>query len=226
MDIKYVVLGINVIVFGALLAVYSYLVGSPQLLGVSSSIILVGLVLLVLGYSYVEPTTSLLIDYSRDVSRFASLLLEDLRLSNVLPSTYVDGGKVYLVLSAAPPSSIRDLSPGLNVVGGEPVLLIPLNAMFEGGVATSLYEVESRLRERLVGEYGLCSAIELGGGDEALSVRLVGLDTRLLGGELAPLNPIDTMVITTLSGVMGKGLQFIRRVLEGSEYRAEFRVVG
>jgi len=225
LDIKYVLLGVNVIVLGVLMAVYSYLIMSTQLLGVSASIILVGLVVLVLGYSYVEPTTSFLIDYSREVSRFASLVLEDLRLSNILPSTLIRDSRLYLVISNVRPEDSSKLSPGINIVGGEPLLLIPINTMLETNPPSSLYEVESRLRDRLIGEYGLCNSLVVQGGDGGLRLRLIGLDTRLLEIELAPLNPLDIIVLTTLSSVMGKALVFTRRVLEAGEYRAEFQVV-
>ena len=227
MDIKYVIAGINLVVLGVLITIYGYLVTSTQLVGVASSIILIGIVVLVMGYTYIEPTTSLLIDYSREVSRFASLVLEDMRLSNILPSTIVEDNKIYIVLSSVRVESIENLSTGVNLVSGEPVILIPTDSspLFEGATS-SLYEVESRLRDKLIGEYGLCTTLELRSGDDVLSLRLIGLDSRLLEIELAPLNPLDVVVVSTLSGALGKGLFFERRVLEGNEYRAEFRVIG
>ena len=226
MDIRYVLLGVNIAVFGGLIALYGYLVASSQLIGVASSLMLIGLVLFVLGYTYMEPTTSLLIDYSKEVSRFASIILEDLRLSNSLPRTAIDGDKVYLMLSNINPEEPSNLSPGLNIVDGEPVLLIPIDASLESPVPTSLYEVESRLRDRLVGEYGLCNSLEVRGGGDTYSLRLSGIDPRLLELELAPLNPIDVVVVSSLTSILGRGLEFVRRVLEAGEYRAELRVVG
>jgi len=226
MDIKYIVLGVNIIILGVLISIYGYLIYSTQLLGVGASIILVGGVLAVLGYTYVEPTASLLIDYFKEVSRFASLILEDLRLSNTLPSMLVRDGKLYMVFTTLSFSDIGDFSPGLNVVGGEPLYVIPLNnPLLESVGLESVYEVESRLRDRLVGEYGICSGVSLSRDGDRLELRLSNLDSRLVDIGYSPLNPIDLMVSATLSGIVGRSLVFERRVLEGGVYRAFFRVV-
>jgi len=226
LDTRYIIIGISVVSLGAVLGLYAYLAGLTSLLGISTSIILVGAVITVLGYSYGEPTTNLLIDYFKNLSPFITSILEDLRLSNILPSSRISGESIYIILSRRNPVDFDELNPGVNVVGGEAIYVIPIPNEYTLPISSELYDIEARLRDTLVGEYGLCTDVDLGRSGELIRLRVIGIDRRLLDIPLTPLNPLDLTILSILTKLLGKGLYFERRVIEGSEYIAEFRVLG
>lgn len=226
LDTRYIILGANIMAVSVLIGIYGYIVASTQLIGVSLSSLLIGAIITVLGFSYDEPTTSLLIDYSRVLSKSISTVLEDLRLSNMLPSTFVKDGKIYLILSNMYPENIDVLNPGVNIVDGNPIYITMLKDTVRGESSLdNLYDIESRLKDILVREYGICDRLELVSGEEGLRLRLYGVDRRILEVPLTPFNPLDLMVIMVSTDVIGRGLITRNRVIEGDSYVVEFTVV-
>ena len=225
MDSRYVIAGLNIVGISAIAGVYGLLANSPQLIGSSLTAGIVGAVLLVIGYSYTEGIGELLARYTSIMGGVLTPLLEDLRLSNVLPRTQVVNGSVYLLISGLDSTKIKKGQAGVLFSNGRPYIAVPVDRVSSStaGERISAYYIEGELKESLVNFYGLCSDLEVRTGKE-VEVRLYRVHPSLLKSPKMPINPVDVSVIVELTKLIGRGISFKERAFKEDIYVAKFKV--
>lgn len=156
------IFGLNIIVISLFLALYGLMSGVNSLIGVASSLGVLGGVFIVYSRIPRDPTITALVNYSKILLESTTSIIEDLDLldSNLC---IVRKGNELLAVYSKIPCPIQ-VDPGVGFTGGSPYLAIPIEIpLVEGFEATGTVDqaiLERMLRTIIVDELGM--ARELG----------------------------------------------------------------
>ena len=201
MDTRLVALGASIIASATILGLYGWVSSSSQALGVAFSLAVLGFTVLVMGASHQEPLSEALQDYSTMLGKTLLGIYEDLGLVGAgIVQGCVQGDTVYLVFSRKP-LGCDNIAPGVGVEKGISYIAVAAGPREE---VPGLEELATRL--------GLARTVLVEEEGASVVVEVVQPSQALLGGEWAPLNPVQLLVLASATARYG------RIVVEGQEY--------
>ncbi len=223
MEWRYVVAGVNVLLFSVILAAAGVVSGAYGLAGVAASSALVGVVLVGLGFLYSEPLHTLFRDYSAVVQGLVSRLVEDLGVLDrgVLGACPRDGGVVVFASSGG--LDCDSVVPGVYAVGDTVYIAVEGGRLVAGVEGGSLEEV---LRELLIGRYGVCRGVHVERVAGGFRVTLTGVGDAVTGVLGWPLNPVDAVLLAAVAVAVGRLVTVGERRLVGRDYIVVLKVGG
>lgn len=162
MNMRLLVLGLNILVVSILLVVYGILIGDNGLVGIALSTSIIGGVLVVYSTTPQDPSITALMSYSEILTNAIISTLEDLDLLESQICVIKRGNHVLLVYSKNP--CPIEVDPGVGFTSGSPYLAIPLKTLIEFSESSS--ETTSTLLERalttlLIEEYSACRSVRV-----------------------------------------------------------------
>ena len=200
MNMRLLILGINVLVVSVLLVVYGILVGDSGLVGIALSTSIVGGVLVVYSTTPQDPSITALTGYSEILVNAITSTLEDLDLLESQVCVVKKSDSVLLVYSKIP--CPIEVDPGVGFTGGSPYLAIPLRTLSE--LVESSSEVISTILERalitlLVEEYSACRSVRVEEESGFYRVYISGLVETLKQYLERPVDPYTLLTLVAAS---------------------------
>ncbi len=228
MEVRYVAIGSSVTAVAATFLGFGIVTGEQVVAGVSISSLVLGITILALGLTYVEPATELMRYYGSDLSALTSRFLEDLGIAgrHVLRTCFVDGGIV--AVYSRKPLGCKGVRVGLGVSGGNPYLGVPVE-----GIASSLSPpanpgvmegLTDYLRDHLIKSFRLCRDVTVTAGDGGvlrIELRLNEMGRQLLR---SPVNLVRLAAVVAVSKYFGRNVEVVDEVVTGGTYLMTLRL--
>lgn len=207
MDLRYFILGANIALISALLALYGLLTNNPSLMGLFASTLIMGLVIITLSFSTREGLLNTLLNYSTMLTKCATTIIEDFDLLEATPTVTRRDGNVYIVLARS--NSIDVLEPGVGFYKNAPYFAIPVGDLVSGVeelVELSGLAIETSLSEVLVDEFSMCRRIRVEYSDKTIKLTLIDVDKRIREFLKYPLDPATSLTMIALNKLINKDL--------------------
>lgn len=208
MNTRLLVLGVNIIVVSALLAVYGILVGNSGLVGIALSVGILGGILVVYSTTPQDPSVVALASYSEILVNAVTSTLEDLDLLESRICAVKRDNYTYLVYSKT--TCPLGVDPGVGFTGGSPYLAIPastpsvlVESSSEPTSSTTL--LERSLTEILVGEFSACRGVRVEEEGGFYRVHIMGLTGLLKQYLERPVDPFTLFVLVVSSEILRAG---------------------
>jgi len=204
-DYRYVVIGLNILAISAGFVIISILQNLEVLLGISFSIMILGVIILSIGLTYVEPLDKLYRASYRIISLLFTKILEDsdLLYGGVLRTCLNDKNLLVLGHKGV---SCKDAYPGIGVVGGKVFVAIPLSMLIKSyplleGSENIIdeYTLESVIKEKIVHEYSICRDVKVERKNDVVKITYYGLRKEVIDLVKKPVNPLKYLTIALLS---------------------------
>lgn len=217
MDYRYVVVGVNIIALSIGFIIFALLEKLELVLGISLSVLLLGIIVLSIGLTYIEPLDKLYRTAYRIISLMFIKILEDSNLiyNNVIRTCLSDKN---LLLISHQGINCRDIYPGIGVLDGKPFIAIPLSllspAFLEYGTISHLdeYELESIIRSNILHAYNMGRDVKVNIEKDDLFITFYGLRREVIDIVKKPINPIKVLIVAIVSAYIGREI-----VLKGNE---------
>lgn len=211
MDLKLLLLGINISIISALLLIYGVVAGNSGLVGVFASSLLMGFVLVALSFSTQEGILNTYQNYAYLLTVALTSVIEDLDLLDAKMVIARKNGGTYLVLSKIRGTDL--LEPGIGVNGNSPYLTIPVdNVLDDVEEIGDLNPValEASLIEVLVRELSICNRLGIEMlEDRVIRLNLVDLDRRVREYLNYPIDPCTLLTMVAVARLTGRDV-FLR----------------
>ncbi len=220
MDYRYVIIGINIIALSIAYILLS--LGSPyeSLLGIGFSTFLLGLILLIIGITYVEPLDKLYQSFYNIMYDLFSLLLEDSGLLYTAQIKTCFKNDVALLLVSGKNVECDSVNSGIGVIGGSPYIALPISHFIDTSIAqtsTSSPDIESLIRTYITGYLHMAKDVSLSHNKNQIKVELYGVRKEILSTMKNPINPTKIILLSLLTLAYAKGLRVIdEKIVEDS----------
>ncbi len=228
MDYRYVVIGLNIIVLSGGFIIISLIQGLEILLGISFSALILGIVILFIGLTYVEPLDKLYRASYRVISILFTKVLEDTNLiyGATIRTCLSDSN---LLLLGQKGISCEEVYPGIGVVKGRAFIAVPLSMIVpievSGEETIDEYGLESIIRERIVSMYNLCRDVRVEKKENTLRITFYGLRKEVLDLIRKPINPLKFLVLGIVSLSLRREVVFRNEEVIEDNYVQEITVV-
>lgn len=211
MNVRLVIAGLNVVLVSAILSVYGLISGESALLGLSASIGVIGITMIVYGAGYEEPGLEHLLVYLRALVEASSTTIETLDLlDSEVCGVHGDSG-AFVVYTKSRATCSGGVNPGPGFTGSSPYFSIPVKLPLEVQplVELSGRDLEDILTSVLVSEMGFCKSLRVSLSGDLLEVHVVGISRTL--GEFAsyPVNPAVILTMATLARATGRSVVLV-----------------
>ncbi len=197
MEWRYLAGGVNVAVFSAVLLLVGYSASAPQVMGVGAAGLVLGTILVALGFTYTDPLYRLVETHMKSLLRFSTVLVED--VAGVDTSTLVScpRGEGVVVAASRGEASCSSAEPGAFVdENGVAYVALEYTGLPGPEEGEALEEYLKRL---LVAEYGACRDVVVEEEGPGVRATLLGVPRELEPFIGAPLEPVKTLLLAALA---------------------------
>ncbi len=218
MELRFVLLGTNVVLVSVVCIALGMVMKSPSLVGVGFSISIVGGTLLALGMGFRGPELEFLSMYSELLRNTVLNVLEDLNLlEHVIVTVPLNEGCVLLFKRS--PEVPKELVLPIGLENNEPYLGIVIEKLVEQSE-----EPAKCLNDLLVGRFGIASRVTVSMENGKVVVNLLGVDTKVARMQWKPFAPLTIFVSASLCQCLGKPLVLLEERIVGDRYSAIYEV--
>ena len=229
MEYRYVVTGASVTAISAVFIAFSIFTGNNVVLGVSLSTLVLGVVLLTLGLTYVEPVSELMRYYVGDLDIFVTRILEDMGIaSNYRFKVCFNEGKVFAVFTNGG-IKCGDISLGVGIIGDSAYVAIPLTnvvSRIDKLLEVSRPELIDYVREVLVSTYGICRDVRVWRESNLITVELILMSREAKQLMKTPINPPRMTTLLALARYFNSSVEIVEEDIVGDNYVLKVRIVG
>ncbi len=220
-------IGLNIIIFSLAFIVISLIEGMEILLGVSFTSLLLGIIFLTIGVTYIEPLEKMLKESFQLSLNILNKLVEDTRLvdSNIV-FTCTEPFTAIIISKKNLPCD--KLSPGVGVYGETPYIMIPYTSETKEGEWVNLHieGLRSRLRSEILGKFSLAKDIEIIPKSNEVTIILHDMYREITEYAKNPFNPVKIILAKILSETIKGGIVIEREEISGNTYRVEVKFRG
>lgn len=223
MESRYVIVGLIIIVLAASFMVYGVIVLSDRIVGVALSVSTIGIVITVIGINYSEPAENMLREYSVDLEKFMTKIIEDMGIigGHKIKLCYVQ--KALLYSDGDIPCS--NVIVGIGMVSRAPYIAIPVEGMLSIlQQFTDLGNLVDKLKKVFVDILAVCRGITVSTEDEMTVVELVDLTNRGINYIRTPINPVRLYLITTLALHYSRDIEVVEEAMTYESYKIKVRL--
>jgi len=215
MDLRLVSLGVGLLTVSAGFTLYSLYMGIGSLAGASLSMGVLGAVILVIGYTYRDPLSDIMQQYSNTALMLLAKIYEDLGLLNdeVIEACRTSEG--VLVVYSKDPIQCSEAKPGLGLASGTPYMALLVRET----------QPETNDPEQVISKLGLAGNTIIHSNEGRIAVELVNVRKELITGGWRPLNPVQVLVPAYLALTLGKNVMLEHEEFNEGVYRGFFRVI-
>lgn len=209
MDYRYAVIGVNIIALSIGFIIIALLEKLELILGICLSILVLGIIVLSIGLTYVEPLDKLYRSAYRIIMLMFNKILEDSNLIyNSVIRTCLSNKNLLLVSQQG--VDCKDVYPGIGVVNGKPFIAIPLSMLspifqeHENADYLDEYEVESIIRNNILFAYNMGRDVKVNIKKDELFITFYGLRKEAIDMARKPINPIKVFIVAIVSTYTGR----------------------
>ncbi len=217
---KYVLLGANIVIISELFALGAIFFGSPSVLGVSASTLILGLVILVFGATFKEPLTEALREYRSSAEVTLTRLAEDMGLVPewVATACLVSEGRALYVVSRAP-IDCSEVVPGVGLSPSSPYIGMVVHTVVPraaGGVVERLLSAMNHL--------SLSSRVVVKVRGEEATIEFLGVRREAADSLRYPFGMMRVLTLAHAASAVGSRVVLVREDLTGDTYVAVVRI--
>lgn len=213
MNLRFTVLGLNTVIISALLGLYGLITGETPLVGLSTSVGIIGATLMVYGVSRGEVESEYVIAYLKTLVESTSTVLETLDLLDSEVCGVSRNELVLVVYAKLRNACEHTISPGPGFVLTSPYYAIPVSVLptIQPMRELSSVEIENALSSVLVSELGLCKSVKVALSVNTVEIHIAGMSE--LATELTkhPVDPVTIFTISTLVKLSQKRVILVER---------------
>jgi len=223
MEWRYLVAGSNIVILAAVMLTLGFATNSAQLIGVASSLLVPGVVLVALGLTYTDPLHRLYSVYSGTVGSVIERIAEDTGLLDKGALVACPREEDILVALAPQGSGCDELRPGLLVTSsGEPYIgfKVPVELVAEEGLS----ELDELLGYNIVSRYSLARGVSVRRSSRGVEVALLALQPELTRDIGRVAEPVKPLVAATVAYALGAPARLESWSALGDSYVLRFSV--
>ena len=229
MEYRYLLAGINISLVSIVFIVFGIFSGNSIVLGVSLSMLILGILLTTIGLTYVPPLHDLLKTYSNDLTVFANKLLEDSGLVSSHEIRICYSKDIIQAVFANGAIDCGKVLPGIGIVNNVSYISFPVKDIVS--VLETEYSIgegvdlRDYLKDILVNRYVVSRDIIVDRENGVFKIELWSLtkDARDLLNK--PINPIRIIVPVFVSRFFEKNIIVIDEEIVGNNYIIKMKVV-
>lgn len=226
MELRYLLTGISIIAITFVFSVYGVMARDSRAIGVSLSLMILGVMFLAIGATYTRILEELLKQYSRDLDVFTTKVLEDMGVvsSNRTRLCLRDS----LVVFSEKSISCGSLMTGVGIKHDTFYVAIPIANTLQA--ISRIIEEERSLanavKKFVIDTCGLCRALSVSREGDIIAVEmhdLTDLSRKTIG---YPINVVRIGVIATVAVHLRTDVEVVEEVITTNSYRLKVRVEG
>ncbi|MEM1638458.1 MAG: hypothetical protein QXJ69_00050 [Desulfurococcaceae archaeon] len=226
MNLRYFILGINIVLISAMFTLYGLIINNPSLVGLFASFLITGSVIVVLSFTTREGLLSIFTSYSDILTRFATSIVEDFDLLESTLAVIRRGNNTYIVFTKS--TSITQPEPGVGFNSNTPYIAILVNELMNDIEELSEANesvIETELNETFVEEFSVCRRIgaEYSGG--SIKLVLVDVDDRVKEFFKYPLDPVTLLIMVALRKLINRDIVLKSKSMEFNNVVYVFEVL-
>ncbi|MEM1618575.1 MAG: hypothetical protein QXE77_03390 [Desulfurococcaceae archaeon] len=204
MNTRLLILGVDVLLVSAFVAIYGVITGSVELVGIGASTGIVGGVFVVYSLIPGEPSVGALLSYTSLLVNATTTVVEDLDLLTHRICAHSEAGYTLLVFSKKDCPSKPN--PGMGFAGGFPYFSIPVDLFQDVEKLEDLtdHALENSLNTLLASELGLCRIIRVERRGDFYVIDVIGLSKLLAEYTKYPVDPVVLLVLTAVAKLVGE----------------------
>ncbi|RLG82186.1 MAG: hypothetical protein DRO40_08275 [Thermoprotei archaeon] len=228
MEYRYLLAGINISLISIVFIVFGIFSGNSIVLGISLSTLVLGVLLITIGLTYVPPLHDLLKTYSNDLTMFANKLLEDSGLISSHEIRICYNKDIIQAVFTNGAIDCRKVLPGIGIVDNVPYISFPVKDIVsiletEYSIGEGI-ELRDYLKDILVNRYIVSRDIIVDRENSVFKIELWSLtkDAKELLNK--PVNPIRIIVPVFVSRFFERNIIVMDEEIIGNNYVIKMRV--
>ena len=229
MEYRYVITGASIIAISTVFMIFSLLTSNNVVLGISLSTLVLGVVLLALGLTYIEPVSELMRYYVSDLDIFTTRILEDMGIaSNYRFKVCFNEGRVFAVFTNGG-IKCSDINLGVGIIGDSAYVAIPLTnvvSRIDKLLEASRPELIDYVREVLVSTYGICRDVRVRRESDLVTVELILMSREAKQLMKTPINPPRMTTLSALARYFNSSVEIVEEDIVGDNYVLKVKIVG
>ena len=229
MEYRYVITGASIIAISTVFMIFSLLTGNNVVLGISLSTLVLGVVLLALGLTYIEPVSELMRYYVSDLDIFTTRILEDMGIaSNYRFKVCFNEGRVFAIFTNGG-IKCSDINLGVGIIGDSAYVAIPLTnvvSRIDKLLEASRPELIDYVREVLVSTYGICRDVRVRRESDLVTVELILMSREAKQLMKTPINPPRMTTLSALARYFNSSVEIVEEDIVGDNYVLKVKIVG
>ncbi|MEM2025209.1 MAG: hypothetical protein QXW94_02835, partial [Desulfurococcaceae archaeon] len=204
MNTRLFIVGVDVVIISALLALYGLATGDQGLVGIGTSIGVAGSVLVAYSTTPKEPVLGAVLSYTSMLAHAVTAVAEDLDLLNSRVCAHNTPSLALISFSKS--KCPNNPNPGIGLAEGSPYISIPVSVFQEVGELEerSAQHFEESLNSLLVDELGVCSAVRVEQRGDLFIVDLLGISKLLAEYSKYPVDPAALLLLAITAKIMGE----------------------
>lgn len=227
MDNVYIVIGLAIIFISIVFIIYGIITNNDQVIGISLSFMVLGIVFSVIGYTYVKPLEELLKCYSLDLGIFTTKTLEDMGI--------IDSSRVRTCLAnqaivfSEKSIECSKISIGVGVYNNIYYVAIPMENTIKM-LTESIKREEtlvSAIKKLVIDISSICRSISVIEEEENyIVVELTDILNQAKEFNRYPVNIIRLSILLAISIYLDLDTEIVEEVSTPSSYRAKIKIIG
>lgn len=229
MEYRYLLAGINILLVSIVFIVFGVFNSNSTVLGVSLSILVLGILLVVIGLTYVHPLHDLIKLYSYDLTTFINKLVED--------SGLISGHEIRICYNKENTQAVfsngiidcRKVLPGIGIIDNTTYISLPIKDLISNleieYTPVEGIDLRDYLKDVIVSRYAISRDVLINKEKGVIKIEILSLtkDT----GELLnkPVNPVRIIVPTLISRFFERDATIIDEEIIGSNYIIKVKVI-
>jgi len=226
MENRYIIVGLAIISVSSLFIIYGVLTNNDRVMGVSLSILVVGVVSTAVGITYREPLGEMLEHYIHDLDLFYSSILEDVGIVGSHKIKLCLEDRVIVFSERIIPC--RNISVGVNMINRVPYIALPITNILDyiSKVVGESSDVVDGFRKLFVDTSYLCREISLTKENNIISIELSKLSEKALEMMKTPVNVIRVYVLTLLVHHFRNDVEIVDEIVTAESYKIIAKILG
>ena len=229
MEYRYLLAGINISLVSIVFIVFGIFSGNSIVLGVSLSTLVLGILLVTIGLTYIPPLRELLKTYSNDLTIFANKLLEDSGLVSSHEIRICYNKDIIQAVFANGAIDCRKVLPGIGVADNVSYISFPIKDLVS--VLETEYSIgegvdlRDYLRDILVNRFVVSRDIIINRENGVFKIKLWSLSRDAIDLLNKPFNPIRIIVPVFVSRFFEKNITVMDEEIVGNNYIIKIKVM-
>ncbi|MEM1541153.1 MAG: hypothetical protein QW101_00315 [Ignisphaera sp.] len=227
MENRYIIIGLAIISISSLFIVYGVLISNDRVIGVSLSILVVGVVSTAVGTTYREPLEEMLEHYIHDLNLFYTSVLEDTGIVGSHKIKLCLEDRVIVFSERVIPCS-RNISVGVNMLDRVPYIALPITNILDyiSKVVGESSDVVDGFRKIFIDTSYLCREVAITKENDTISIELSKLSEKALEMMKTPINIIRVYVLTLLAHHFKNDIEIVDEVITAESYKIIAKILG
>ncbi|MEM2220629.1 MAG: hypothetical protein QXF17_04420 [Ignisphaera sp.] len=225
MERRYVLVGLVVIALAVTFMVYGIVVASDRIVGTALSVSVIGIVFIIAGFGYSEPTEDMLRHYIEDLDAVLVRLIEDMGIPSKHKLKLCYEKKTFYFSS-------KDIECNNIVVGIGTAKNIPYVGISAENIlkfvmhSVGVGDLIDKLRNIFIETAMVCRGISVTREDSLISIEFIDLTNIGFNYIKMPVNPLRLYVLAVIAHHFEQNVEIVTEIVSQESYKVTLRLEG